>query len=71
MTMLVLTRREGESVIIGVPGSPDAIEVQIVGIRGDRIRIGFEAPTSLAIHRKEIADKIIADKAAAGGGSAA
>lgn len=51
--MLVLTRRVNEVITIG----PD-IEIMIVAIRGDKIRLGINAPDDIAIHRKEVADKI-------------
>lgn len=47
--MLVLTRKPKESIVIG-----DDIEITIVEIRGDQVRIGIEAPRSLAVFRKEI-----------------
>lgn len=47
--MLVLTRRVGEEIIIG-----DNIRVKIVSIKGDRIRVGIEAPESVSVDRAEI-----------------
>lgn len=47
--MLVLSRKPGESVRIG-----DDIEVTIIEVRGDTVRIGFEAPRSVAIFRQEL-----------------
>ncbi|MCX7923039.1 MAG: carbon storage regulator CsrA [Clostridia bacterium] len=47
--MLVLTRRKGQSIIIG-----DNIEITIVDIQGEQIRLGIEAPKNVSIHRKEI-----------------
>jgi carbon storage regulator len=47
--MLVLTRKEGESVMIG-----DEVEVTVVEIRGDKVRIGFAADRSVPVHRKEV-----------------
>jgi carbon storage regulator len=47
--MLFLTRRARESLMIG-----DDIEVFVVSVRGDTVRIGIEAPTSTGIYRKEI-----------------
>jgi len=58
--MLVITRREGEEVVIGDPHNPIGI-VRIAGIKGDRVRIAFEFPQSVKIHRREVADKILAD----------
>ena len=47
--MLVLTRKEGEAVIIG-----DDIAVTITRIRGDKVRIGIEAPTDIKVRRAEL-----------------
>ena len=60
--MLVITRREGEEVIIGDPESPLGI-VRIAGIKGDRVRVAFEFPREVAVHRREVADQIIVDRA--------
>lgn len=55
--MLVITRREGEEVVIGDPHSPTGV-VRIVGIKGDRVRIAFEFPREIQVHRREVADAI-------------
>ena len=47
--MLALTRRKDESIIIG-----DDIEIKILEISGDKVRIGIEAPREIAIHRQEV-----------------
>lgn len=47
--MLVLSRRKGESIIIG-----DEIEITIVAVDGESIRIGINAPRDITVHRKEI-----------------
>lgn len=47
--MLVLTRRQNESIQIG-----DYIEIKVLSIEGDQIKIGIEAPKSVDIHRKEV-----------------
>jgi carbon storage regulator len=47
--MLILTRRVGESVVIG-----DDIVVTVVEVRGDAIRLGIEAPRAVDVHREEI-----------------
>lgn len=47
--MLVLTRRKAEQVMIG-----DDIVVTIVEVRGDKVRLGIEAPRNVGIHRKEV-----------------
>ncbi len=55
--MLVLSRQRDESIIIG-----DNIKITIVDIRGDKIRIGIEAPPEIAVHREEVYDAIQRDK---------
>ena len=57
--MLVITRREGEEVVIGNPASPIGI-VRIASIKGDRVRIAFEFPREIPVHRKEVATQIVA-----------
>lgn len=54
--MLVLTRDEGEKVIITCGGT--TIVVCAVAIRGDQVRLGFEAPQHVTIHREEVANAI-------------
>jgi carbon storage regulator len=56
--MLILTRRPGESVKIG-----DDVTVSILGIKGNQVRIGFNAPKDISIHREEIYERIQASKA--------
>ena len=51
--MLVLSRRRDESIIIG-----DNIIVTIVDIRGDKVRLGIEAPTEISVHRQEVYEAI-------------
>jgi carbon storage regulator CsrA len=55
--MLVITRREGEEVVIGDPKNPIGV-VRIASIRGDRVRIAFDFPREVQVHRREIADQI-------------
>lgn len=52
--MLVLTRKIMESVVIG-----DEIEVYILEIKGDRVRLGIRAPREVTVHRKEIYEDIL------------
>jgi carbon storage regulator len=59
--MLVITRREGEEVVIGDPAAPLGI-VRIATIKGDRVRIAFEFPREVAVHRREVADQILAQE---------
>jgi carbon storage regulator len=58
--MLVLTRMKDESVIIG-----DDVTVTVVDVRGDKVRLGFEAPKSITVHRKETYDAIRREQAEA------
>ena len=51
--MLVLSRQRDESIIIG-----DDIEVKVVDIRGDKVRLGITAPKEISVHRKEVYDAI-------------
>ena len=51
--MLILTRKVGESIILG-----DAVKVKVVAIEGGQIKLGFEAPNEIAIFREEVIDKI-------------
>ena len=54
--MLILTRKIGEAVKIG-----DDIEVSIVGVKGNQVRLGINAPSDVAVHREEIYDRIKQD----------
>jgi carbon storage regulator len=54
--MLVLSRQSDETIIIG-----DNIRVTIVEVRGDKVRIGIDAPRDVAVHRQEIYDAIRRD----------
>ena len=51
--MLILSRKIGESIIIG-----DSIEVMLVDIIGDKVRIGVEAPREVPVHRREVWEAI-------------
>ena len=53
MTMLVLTRRMDERIVIG-----DDIIVTVVRIQDGKVRLGIQAPNEVAVHRKEVYDKI-------------
>ncbi len=55
--MLVITRREGEEVVIGDPRNPIGV-VRIASVKGDRVRVAFDFPREVSIHRREIADQI-------------
>jgi len=56
--MLVITRREGEEVVIGDPKHPIGI-VRIASVKGDRVRVAFDFPREVEINRREIADQIV------------
>lgn len=56
--MLVITRREGEEIVIGDPRNPIGV-VRIASIKGERVRVAFDFPRDVEIHRREIADQIV------------
>ena len=57
--MLVLTRKNRESVVIGRPGEMEiALEITVLEIEGGRVRLGFEADCKMPIHRREVWDRI-------------
>ena len=58
--MLVITRREGEEVVIGDPKNPIGV-VRIASVKGERVRVAFDFPRDVEIHRREIADQIVID----------
>lgn len=55
--MLVLSRRREESIIIG-----DDVKITIVDVRGDKVKLGIDAPRSISVHREEIYDIIQEEK---------
>jgi len=59
--MLVITRREGEEVGIGDPANPLGV-IRIAGIKGDRVRVAMEFPREVQVHRREVADQILAEE---------
>jgi carbon storage regulator len=59
MTMLVLTRKPGQSIMIG-----DGIEVQVLSVAGEKVRLGITAPRDVSIFRNEVYDRIESENAA-------
>lgn len=54
--MLVLSRKKEERIVID-----GGIEIVVIEIRGDKVRLGFNAPRDVSVHRKEVADAIARD----------
>jgi carbon storage regulator len=55
--MLVLSRKKDESIVIG-----ENIRIVVVEVRGDKVRLGIEAPGDIPVHRQEVYDAIQKDK---------
>jgi carbon storage regulator len=58
--MLILTRRVGETVMIG-----DDVTITVLGVKGNQVRVGINAPKSVAVHREEIYERIKREQAVA------
>lgn len=54
--MLILTRRVGEALMIGNLG--EEVEVTVLGVKGNQVRVGVKAPHGVPVHREEIFNKI-------------
>lgn len=51
--MLILTRRVGETIVIG-----DDVKITVLGVKGNQVRIGVNAPKTVSVHREEIFNRI-------------
>lgn len=58
--MLVLSRQRDETIMIG-----DDVEITVVDVRGDKVRLGISAPPRVSVHRKEVYEAILAENARA------
>jgi carbon storage regulator len=58
--MLVLTRKPGQSIMIG-----DGVEVQVLSVAGEKVRLGITAPRDVSIFRNEVYDRIESEQSAA------
>ena len=63
--MLVLSRKKNESIVIN-----DDVVVTIIEIRGDKVRLGIEAPRDIPVHRREVLDAILREQELADAGKA-
>lgn len=59
--MLILTRRVGETLMVG-----DDVTVTVLGVKGNQVRIGVNAPKDVSVHREEIYQRIQREKASEG-----
>jgi carbon storage regulator len=62
--MLILTRRAGETVMIG-----SDVTITVLGVKGNQVRIGINAPKDVAVHREEIYERIQSEKSGQGAGT--
>jgi carbon storage regulator len=61
--MLILTRRVGETVMIG-----DDVTITVLGVKGNQVRVGINAPKHVAVHREEIYERIKREQLGGGSG---
>ena len=59
--MLILTRRISESIILG-----DDVKITVLGVKGNQVRLGIDAPKDLSVHREEIYERIQQEKKTSG-----
>ncbi|MBI2783228.1 MAG: carbon storage regulator [Porticoccaceae bacterium] len=62
--MLILTRRVGETIVIG-----DDVTVTVLGVKGNQVRLGVNAPRDLPVHREEIYERIQQENQVVAGGN--
>jgi carbon storage regulator len=62
--MLILTRRVGETVVIG-----DEVQVTVLGVKGNQVRLGVNAPRDVSVHRQEIYERIQKEQGGNGAGA--
>lgn len=55
--MLVLSRKPGEKIVLGDPSNPLGF-IEVVSVRGEKVRLGVQLPTDVQVHREEVADDI-------------
>ena len=60
--MLILARKVGQQIIIS-----GEIEITVIEVRGDQVRLGITAPRSIAVHRKELLERVVAENVEAAG----
>lgn len=61
--MLILTRRVGETLMVG-----DEVSITVLGVKGNQVRLGVDAPKTIAVHREEIYARIQQEKNGGNGG---
>lgn len=59
--MLVLSRKDGEGIVIGA-GTPNEVRIEVVQIRGDKVRLGIVAPSNVTVNRDEVQAAIDREK---------